>query len=198
MAEMSTRPTSTRVAPDPPEGFAGPRRLGHSSLVLTVGGVVLALVSGFAFFRLYTTLQPETAGWAADPVSLWLPPLAGLALTVLFHEGTHGLAYRYFGYEIDYGFSWSGFYTAAPGQLHGKWESIWIAVAPLLAVTPVGLLYLFAPLQPLAQVGLYLLVLNTAGSIADLEQIGRLLGVPDGTLICDGDETYIYLPADRR
>ncbi|MXR53140.1 hypothetical protein GRX03_16220 [Halovenus sp. WSH3] len=128
--------------------------------------------------------------------NLWLPPLAGLVLTVLFHEGTHGLAYRYFGYDIEYGVSWNGFYTAAPGQLHGKLESIAIAAAPLVLVTPVGVAYLFAPIQPLAQVGLYLLVLNTAGSIADLEQIGRLLALPRETLLCDGDQTYIYLPVE--
>lgn len=195
MAETApAQSTSHPVAPDPPPGFAGPHRLGQSSLVLTVGGVVLTLVAGVAFFTLYTTLQPGVIDWATGPIRLWLPPLAGIALTVLLHEGTHGLAYRYFGYEIEYGISWGGFYTAAPGQLHSKWESLWITVAPLLVVTPVGLLYLFAPVQPLAQIGLYLLVLNTAGSIADLEQIGRLLGLPDGTLICDGAETYIYLP----
>ena len=194
MAETPPAQSTRRAVPDPPQGFTAPRRLGQSSLILTIGGAVLTLVAGVAFFSLYTTVQPGGIDWAAGPITLWIPPVAGIVLTVLFHEGIHGLAYRHFGYEIEYGLSWDGFYTAAPGQLHSKRESIWITVAPLLVVTPLGLLYLFSPAQPLAQVGLYLLVLNTAGSIADLEQVGRLLGVPSGTLICDGSETYIYLP----
>lgn len=194
MAETPPAQSARRVVPDPPQGFTGPRRLGQSSLILTIGGAVLTLVAGIAFFSLYTTVQRGVIDWTAGPFTLWIPPVAGIVLTVLFHEGIHGLAYRYFGYDIEYGLSWNGFYRAAPGQLHTKWESIWITVAPLLVVTPIGLLYLLSPVQPLAQVGLYLLVLNTAGSIADLEQVGRLLGVPSGTLICDGAETYIYLP----
>jgi hypothetical protein len=158
------------------------------SLVLTIG----ALVGSSAFFTAFHT--GRDAGFIQAP--FWLMILFGLVFTAVSHEGIHGLAYRYFGYEVEYGFANGGFYTAAPRQIHTREESIWITVAPVVILTLVGLLLLVAPSNSLAYVGLTVLVLNTSGSVADLEQLWRLLVLPPGTLVCDADATYIYLPAE--
>jgi hypothetical protein len=164
-------------------------------LVLLLGSVILttgALIGSFALFTAIDT--GEDAGFIRAP--FWVMILFGIVFTAICHEGIHGLAYRYFGYDVEYGFADGGFYTAAPQQIHTREESLWITVAPLLVLTVVGLFLLALPSTSLGYVSLTVLVLNTSGSIADLEQLWRLLVLPSGTLICDADATYIYLPAE--
>jgi hypothetical protein len=181
--------------PTPPPGYGRPRPLRQSAVVLFVGGVVLTIGALFGSLALFAALDAgRDAGFIRAPP--WLMVAFGLVFTAVAHEGIHGLAYRYFGYEVEYGFVDGGFYTAAPGQIHTRAESIRITAAPLLILTPFGLLCLAVPSSSLGVLGLTALVLNTSGSIADLEQLWRLLVLPSGTLICDADATYIYLPAE--
>ncbi len=181
--------------PTPPPGYSRPRPLGQSALVLLLGSIVLttgALAGSVVLFAVLDT------GADAELVQapFWLMVLSGLVFTALCHEGIHGLVYRYFGYEVEYGFANGGLYTAAPGQIHTREESVWITAAPVLVLTLVGLLFLLVPSNSLGYVGITVLVLNTSGSVADLEQLCRLLVLPTGTLVCDADATYIYVPRD--
>jgi hypothetical protein len=158
------------------------------SLLLTIG----ALVGSLALFAIF-----ETGGEVElIRAPFWLMILFGLVFTAVSHEGIHGFAYQYFGYTVEYGFANGGFYTAAPRQIHTRKESIWVTVAPFALLTAVGLLLLFTSSNSLGYVGLTVLILNTSGSVADLEQLWRLLALPPDTLVCDADATYIYLPAE--
>lgn len=194
MASESQRSAGAGI-PTPPPGYSSPRPLPQSMVVLLVGSFVLTVGALFGAAALYSVL-----GGSRDVALVrapgWLVLLFGLAFTAVCHEGIHGLAYRYFGYEVEYGFASGGLYTAAPRQIHTREESILITVAPVLSLTVVGLVCLLVPSHSLGIVGVSVLVLNTSGSIADLEQLCRLLGLPNGTLLCDADATYAYLPAE--
>ncbi|WP_436900570.1 DUF3267 domain-containing protein [Halovenus halobia] len=181
--------------PAPPPGYSSPRPLGQSMLVLLLGSLVLTTGALLGSIVLFAVLDTGTdAGIIQAP--FWAMVLFGLVFTALCHEGIHGLVYRYFGYEVEYGFASGGLYTAAPGQIHTREESVWITAAPVVTLTLVGLLFLLAPSNSLGYVGVTVLVLNTSGSVADIEQLSRLLALPTGTLVCDADATYIYVPTD--
>jgi hypothetical protein len=196
---MASQSTDSRndesVLPTPPPGYRRPRPLGQSMLVILLGSLVLTTGALVGSLTLFTALDASgDVGLIQAPI--WLVILFGVGFTIVSHEGIHGLTYRYFGYGVEYGFTNGGFYTAAVGQIHTREESIWVAVAPVVVLTVVGILLLVVPSDSLRFVGLIVLVLNTSGSIADLEQLCRLLALPSGTLVCDADATYIYLPAD--
>lgn len=195
MSKQSERSDRGVRLPTPPPGYRRPRPLRQSMPLLLLGSLILttgALVGSLVLFSMFDT--SKDVGVIQAP--FWLMVLFGLVFTAVCHEGIHGLVYRYFGYEVAYGLTNGGFYTAAPSQIHTREESIWVAAAPLLILTLVGLLFVSAPSNSVGYVGVTVLVLNTSGSVADLEQLWRLIVLPTGTLVCDADATYIYLPAE--
>lgn len=181
--------------PTPPPGYSRPRPLRQSTAVLLLGSVVLTIGALFGSVALYSALDTgRDVAFVQAPT--WVLLVFGLVFTAVCHEGIHGAVYRHFGYEVEHGLVSGGFYTAAPRQIHTREESLWITVAPVLILTLVGLVFLLVPSNSLGIVGMTVLVLNTSGSVADIEQLCRLLALPDGTLLCDADATYAYLPAE--
>jgi len=184
--------------PAPPDGYARPYRLAHSWVLLFVVGTVLGIVALFVALSLSPLFQSGRSVGPVEPGSLLLVFLAGIAGTVVLHELIHGLVYRYYGYEVSFAADplRGTFTTAARGQLHTRTEAIWIALAPLLGLTPVALVFVAIPVQDLSLIGVLMFVINTSGSIVDLDLVRRLRSVPEGTLLCDGDATYVYEPLE--
>jgi len=196
MANEENPRRSQRTIPAPPEGYAHPYRLTQSWLLLSVGGVVLGLGAVAAGLSL-SPWFPATGSEASITPSLAVLILGGaILLTVLCHELVHGLVYRYYGYEVRYSADAlrGTFTTAAPRQFHTRGEAIWIALAPLLVITPLALALVATPVLELSLFGVVVLVVNSSGSVADLHLGWRLRSLPGESLLCDGDATYVYEP----
>lgn len=196
MGRSVTRPRAPDgTIPVPPEGYARPYRLDQPWWVLYVVGSVLGLAAiavGLWLSPFFRTQSTERIG----ATSLGLVVIAGVVGTIVLHELVHGLVYRYYGYDVSFSAEVlrATFTTAARGQLHARREAVWISIAPLVALTPLSLALIAAPVLELSLVGLLLLVLNTSGSVADLSLVVTLRSLPAETLLCDGDATYVYEP----
>lgn len=194
------RTGAQNVIPAPPEGYARPYRLGQSWLLLSVAGVVLGLGAVAAGLSLSPWFPASGSESSLTSRLAVLILGGGVVATVLSHELVHGLAYRFYGYEVSYSADAlrGTFTTAAPGQFHTRREAIRIALAPLLLLTPLALALVVAPVLELSLFGLVVLVVNCSGSVADLHLGWRLRSLPGESLLCDGDATYVYEPLARR
>ena len=200
MADTETRPrASDGTIPAPPQGYGTPYPLQQSWAVLSIGGTLLGLAALFTGLGLSPAFPAGPTAGRIAPGTAWLLFLGGIGGTVVGHELVHGLAYRYYGYDVSFTADLLNgtFTTAARGQLHTRAEAIRIALMPLLTVTPVALVLVVAPSLELSLLGVVVLTVNVAGSVSDLLLIWRLRSLPARSLLCDGDATYVYEPADK-
>jgi len=197
--------------PDPPAGYAEPYAVSYPTIVLIVGSGVLGVVSAVGFISLlvwihggsiisfYTTAVTNGAiTWSVDLTQLAVPVIAAIVVTAIVHELIHGLAFRWYGYEVTFGFvpTVGAFYAGAFGAFQKKDELLRVGIAPLLVITSICLPLMVVPVPIVALTATFILILNTAGSIADVYLLWRLLQLPDDTLLYDVDiqQMYLYEP----
>jgi hypothetical protein len=203
---------SSLSAPPAPDGYAAPDEFSYPTAVLLIGSTVLGLVSmalvgtllsaihGPALFAALfdVTVDGETTTFAMDLTAIAVPVLLALVVTVVAHEWLHGLVFRYYGYDVSYGFvpSMGAFYAAAFEQFHDRDELLRIGLAPLVVITAVCLPLLAVPISSVAMTAALVLVVNTAGAVGDLYLAWRLWRLPPNTLMHDVDirHSYVYEP----
>ncbi|WP_440990128.1 DUF3267 domain-containing protein [Haloarchaeobius baliensis] len=208
-------------APAPPDGAAyePPTRAGYragtpfrySAVTLTLLSVVVSPVALVAFAWLATTTAGFEAAFpfvvfeetaegftvAVDGIEFGTVFVVSLVGTVVLHELVHGLAFRSLGFDVSFGVAprLGAFYTAIFEQFQTRRQLAIAVVAPLVVLTPIGVLLLLVP-GPHVPFVWFALVLNTGGAVGDLFVVWRLRGLPPGTLFYDVDAytSYVYEP----
>ena len=201
-------PVPPDAPPDPPPGYREPTRLGYSPWRVFVAGHLLLLAAVVVFggalwavrgpgalgILLDVVVAPRGGSFGFDLDRLAGLVLVGLVVTVLVHEALHGIAYRALGYEVSYGVSAraGAFYAAAFHQSRTAEEDVRVALSPVVVITLAATPLLFVPIPAVAITALVSLVFNTAGSVGDLLFVGRVLSMPEGTLLYDSDPRHAY------
>lgn len=203
---------SAALVPETPAGYRDPERFHYPlvvllALVLVVGsaavlgfGWLLSAVQGPAVIESVFEIRETPDGFVA---TLRLGTVGAvfvgtvLVVTVL-HELVHGLVYSRLGYRVSYGVApWLGaFYAAAFHQFQTRADDLLVGVAPLLVLDCLMLPLLFVPVPLVAFAAFVGLAFNTAGAAGDVYLVARLLRMPDGTLLYDGDahHSYVFYP----
>ena len=195
--------------PPTPSGYADPYRVEYPTILLFLGSVALGLlaaglfgwlllqVQGPAVFSVIFTFDEVGNGFqvTADLGLVAIPFVSAIVVTVIIHELIHGLAFRWHGYAVNYGFlpSKGAFYTAAIGQYQQREHLITVGLAPLVCISLVAIALLFVSVPLLAITAYFVLILNTAGSIGDLIMTWRLWRLPTHSLVYDTDITRMYV-----
>lgn len=197
------------LVPATPDGYRDPTTFDYSLPALTVVGLVLTVLSIFAFGAALEFAQgsavydalfvfeelPDGGFVATLRAGLVLGIAAAVVVTVVAHELVHGLVYRRFGYDVSYGIapSLGAAYAGAFHQFQRPDEVRYVAIAPLLALDALFLVLLFVPVPLVAFAAFVGLVFNTAGAAGDLYLFAYLLRLPEGTLLYDGDMRHSYV-----
>ncbi|WP_254810144.1 DUF3267 domain-containing protein [Natronosalvus amylolyticus] len=212
----ATHPTSSTAKPSPslpstPDGYAEPYEFSYPTVALIVGSSLLGIGTAVAVVALLTavhgpetftffevSVDGETTTYAMDLTAIGIPFLIALIATTVVHEGLHGLAFRYYGHDVTFGFvpSMGAFYAAVFGEFQRRDDMLRVGSAPLVVISAVCVPLLFVPIPGVAITAGFVLVLNTAGAIGDLYALWRLRGLPEGTLLYDIDirRSYVYEP----
>lgn len=170
---------------------------------LNVAGFFLLIVFGWLFSAAAFWLRPDVA---AASLILDLGDAGGLRtilvvllitfVTIVLHEGIHGLAFIVFGkVRPTFGFRWIYAFAAAPGNFIPRDRYLPVALAPLVVLSLVGVaLMAVVPAQWLTAI-LLACVVNASGSVADLWVAWLLLRLPAEALASDlGEKIELYLP----
>lgn len=185
--------------PPPPPGYQPPYRFIYPAGKLTLLSVGIAFVGTPALMLLTWWAQgsPDPLSVTLDGGDMLVVVLT-IVLTVVVHELIHGAVMGGSGYRVSYGIFWQlgGFYTAAFKQFVTRDHTITIALAPLLVITPLGIVLLLLPVGLAVIVGLTALLINTTGAIGDIYLTWRLLRLPRTTLLYDVsiERMLIYEP----
>jgi hypothetical protein len=200
--------------PPSPSGYADPYEFEYPTTVLLIGSALLTVASAAAFGVLLLLVQgPEVLSEyvrvavdgdattvSVDLTAVALTFLAALVVTVVGHELLHGLAFRFYGYNVTYGVvvTMGAFYAAAIGQFQRRDELIRVGLAPLVVITALFVPLLAVPVPTVAIAAAFVLLLNTAGAIGDLYAVWRLGRMPTGTVMYDVDihHSYVYEPLE--
>ena len=212
-ASRPDSPNSTLLPPTP-DGYADPYAFRYPTAVLLGGSSLLGLASAVFFvgllvlfhgpevFTFYeVTVDGETTAFTMDLTAIAVPFLVALVVTTVVHELLHGIVFRHYGYDVEYGAvpALGAFYVAVFGEFQSRDELLRVALAPFVVLTATCLPLLAVPVPVVSITAAFILTLNTAGSVGDLYGAWRLRGLPRGTLVYDVDirRSYIYEPLLR-
>lgn len=211
MGSATDQIDSDDIPPTPP-GYQDPYRVEYPTILLFLGSVALGfLAAGFygwvllqlhgpTVFAVIFTINDMGNGFeiTTNLGLVAIPFLSAIVVTVVIHELIHGLAFRWHGYDVIYGFlpAKGAFYTAAIGQYQQREHLITVGLSPLVIISIVSLILLVIPTPLVAITAYFVLILNTAGSIGDLFMTWRLWRVPTKSLVFDTDisEMYVFEP----
>ena len=169
---------------------------GKHMLALNLAGLVLLVPAFWLFGRLIVLVRGVSAWNVPGDESLlfMLLILAGYALTLIVHEGFHGLFFwLYTRSRPVFALKWSYAYAAAPGWFIPKRQYWLIGLAPLIGVSLLGVLLL--PFLPLTWLLAWLVAVasNVAGAVGDMYVVLKLAFAPEDTLVNDrGDAIAFY------
>lgn len=204
--------TRASKLPPTPDGRADPYVFRYPTVTLLIGSGILGIASSVALVALLTlvhgpevftfyevTVDGETTTFAMDLTAIAVPFLVAVVGTTVVHELLHGVAFRFYGYDVTYGVApaMGAFYAAAFGQFQRRAELLRVGLTPLVGITVVCVPLLFVPVPIVALTAAFVLVLNTSGAIGDLYATWRLRRLPEGTLLYDVDirHSYVYDPS---
>ncbi|MEJ5311438.1 MAG: DUF3267 domain-containing protein [Anaerolineae bacterium] len=171
----------------------------HKTLLVVLNVVGLALMClvmplFFAWVRM----------WHRGIVSLdlsvlqMLAALLAVALTIVLHELTHGLALRAYGARPKYGVMWQEmmFYATAAGYAFRRNAYIVIALAPLVGLSLVGMGLLMLPLPDwILFIVIFSIALNVGSAIGDMWLVRVALGYPPAAYVVDEkDGLRVFMP----
>jgi len=174
----------------------------HKMLLVALNVVGVLLIGGaFAMFaawaRLWHSGNLSTAMTTWQMMGIWV----GIALTIVLHELTHGLALRSYGARPKYGVMWKEmmFYATAPGHAFRRNAYLVIALAPLVGLSVLGLILLALPLPGwLLWIIIFCASLNAGSAIGDLWLVRVALGYPPVALIVDEkDGLRVFMPVTK-
>ncbi len=201
---MDTQPTQVELrAGQPPLGYREilywkisekPSRLLLMNL-LSLPLLGLALVVFFGLALVFRWL-PSSLSFSSIH---FLALLAGLVLVLVLHELAHGIAMRIFGARPRYGVKWDKamVYATAPGFAFPRGQYLVIALAPLVSLSLLAVLGMWALagsawVLPLALAA----AINASGAIGDLWITSMVLRYPPHAYIIDEEDGMrVFLPA---
>lgn len=170
---------------------------------LNVMSIVLFGISLWAFTSLTHLLRPGLfdAGFLFTTKSIQgafinlVSLLFAIVIMLTVHEGFHGLFFWIFSHSRPV-FAFKGYYASAsaPGWYFPRWQYILVGLAPLVAITLIGVVCLaWLPASLILPTWL-ILVFNTSGAVGDLWVVGNLLRFPATTYILDsGDASEFFI-----
>lgn len=174
----------------------------YPTITLVLGSIILGILAAIFFGWVIFELQGVQTNNAIldfeieqNFTAITASFVLGLGITVVVHEFIHGLAFRRYGYTVEYGaiITKGVFYTAALGQFQERRHLIRVALAPLLIITMIGFPILAIPIPFVALTVYIILILNTAGAVGDLYVAWRVWHLPTDTLFFDLDTERMYV-----
>ena len=205
------RPISKR---DTGVGHEGPPEYelaGHWHLAAVKGwGLVTILAGGTCIFGLALILGVVARGMLQGmgefhiSVFLAFPIFVGImAVTVILHEGVHGLVFLVLGGKPRFGVKLIGrffpvVYASATGPLLSRNHYLLVGLAPFLALTPLFLLTgILARDDGVAITALTAMAINVAGSTGDLVAAIKVWQRGGGTLFEDTADGFNWYRPSR-
>ena len=141
-------------------------------IVLNIVGVILFVIFGMIFFSIAIRVGklPSDGNLQFGLGEMGLA-IAGIVVTFVLHELTHGLVMQLFGAKPKYGIIWKGLmlYATSPGYTYRRNNYVVIALAPFLFISALVVLGMWI-LQGTAWVVLLAIcgVVNASGAVGDM------------------------------
>jgi len=141
-------------------------------IVLNVFGVILFVIFGMIFSSIAIRVGklPSDGNLQFGLGEMGLA-IAGIVVTFVLHELTHGLVMQLFGAKPKYGIIWKGLmlYATSPGYAYRRNNYVVIALAPFLFISALVILGMWI-LQGIAWVALLAIcgVVNASGAVGDM------------------------------
>lgn len=141
-------------------------------IALNIVGVILFVIFGMIFSSLAIRLgkMPSEGNFRLGLLEMGLA-IAGIVLTLILHELTHGLVMQMFGAKPKYGIIWKGLmlYATSPGYAYHRNNYVVIALAPFVFISVLVILGILV-LQGTAWVVLLAIcgVVNASGAVGDM------------------------------
>ena len=167
-------------------------------IAMNILSVFLFVIFGFIFSWLAFNLG-KLDGEFRISLSMIGLALAGILLTSVLHELTHGLVMRMFGARPKYGFIWKGLmlYATTPGYAYHRNSLVVISLAPLVCLSILAVLGMWL-LQGTLWVALLGLcgALNASGAVGDMWIITMIVlrYAPTAYVMAERDRMCVFLP----
>jgi hypothetical protein len=169
---------------------------------LNVLSLIPLVIAGLLFFGALLVYHEELgAPLVIDAIPSRIPSLLGLALVLgvlPLHEWAHGLAISHYGHRPRYGFKWAVLFATSDGALFRRREFVWIALAPLISISVIGLVVMLFVPGAVASWIVFAMTLNAAGAIGDIWMTMVALRFDSAILIRDEEDSMrIFAPASE-
>lgn len=141
-------------------------------IALNIAGLILFVIFGMIFSSMAFGLGkiPSQGNFRLGLVEISLS-IAGVVLTLVLHELTHGLTMQMFGASPRYGIIWKGLmlYATSPGYAYRRNSYVVIALAPFVFISALIIMGMWI-LQGTAWVALLTVcgVVNASGAVGDM------------------------------
>jgi hypothetical protein len=189
--------SSIRTLPD------GYRQTGEINLSKSKGLSILLSLAAILLFVPSCLLLGSFQRWARPELATGTVTFAGLGILVFFvsvpfmllvHELIHGFFFWVFTRSRPvFALRPLYAYAAAPDWFIPARHYWIVGLAPLVLIDAVGLLLLFAAPAAWIPLLIFLVALNTAGSVGDMYIVARLLRLSPGSLVKDaGDQISFF------
>lgn len=142
------------------------------AIALNIVGVILFVIFGMIFFSLAIRLgkMPSEDNFRLGLSEISLA-IAGVVVTLILHEMTHGLVMQMFGASPKYGIIWKGLmlYATSPGYAYRRNNYVVIALAPFVFISALVIFGMWI-LQGTAWVALLAIcgIVNASGAVGDM------------------------------
>jgi hypothetical protein len=159
-------------------------------LLIALGGMVLWMQQVRRWRGNYPNAFGESIPW-------FIAVLVIFVVMMLVHEALHGVAIRLLGHKPRFGIKWDKgvAYATADNALFWKWQFIFIALTPLVAITLGGMALMALLPDPFAYYTGLLVVCNAGGAIGDLWMSVIVWPYPADTLVRDEEDGIrVYRP----
>ena len=141
-------------------------------IVLNILGVLLFIIFGMVFSSIAISVgRMPSEGYFRLGLGEMGLAIAGIVLTFILHELTHGLSMQMFGARPKYGIIWKGpmLYATSPGYVYRRNNYVVIALAPFVFLSILAVLGMWLLQGTLWVVLLGICgALNAAGAIGDM------------------------------
>lgn len=141
-------------------------------IALNIFGVILFILFGMIFSSMAFGLgkMPSEGNFRLGLGEMGLA-IAGIVVTFILHELTHGLVMHMFGASPKYGIIWKGlmFYATSSGYAYRRNNYVVIALAPFVFISALVILGMWI-LQGTAWVALLAIcgIVNASGAVGDM------------------------------
>jgi hypothetical protein len=168
-------------------------------IALNIFGLLLFIIFGVIFSSAAINLGRLSAEGnfrlGLGEISL---AVAGIVLTLILHELTHGLVMQMFGAKPKYGIIWKGLmlYATSPGYAYRRNNYVVIALAPLVFISALVILGMWI-LQGTIWVALLGIcgVINASGAVGDMWMTMIVLRYTATAYVMDErDGIRVFLP----